>query len=298
MDPTILTILTDLHQRRLSGGGFKDNPGGGYRPDATAWAVLALTAVDIDHILIDPACLCLARNQLEDGRVPLAPEHPQACWPTPLAALAWANATQYDQPHERAVSFLLEFTGAHGKKPSNSPLAHNTILRGWPWIAGTHSWVEPTALAIIALRLAGRQNHPRVAEAIEMLLDRQLPDGGWNYGNTLVYDRQLRPMPDSTGLTLFALSGMVSEKTVFRSIEYLSETTPGIKSPLSLAWGLLGLSSWQRPAEAARDLIFQCLDRRSLYNGYTTTHLCLLLLAHPDVGESSIFKGKETEVGF
>jgi hypothetical protein len=295
MNSTIKTILTDLRQRSLPGGGFEEHPSGGYRPDATAWATLALSAVHTNHEFINPALLCLAQSQLADGRIPLSLEYPRACWPTPIAALAWANAPRYQQAFEQAISFLLKFSGTHGESPPNSPLAHNSALRGWPWIADTHSWVEPTSLAVIALRLAGRGDHPRVTEAIEMLLDRQLPGGGWNYGNTMVYGQELRPMPDSTGLALLALSGLFSERVVARSIEYLSETVQGIRAPFSLAWGLLGLRAWQHPPETAEDLIDQCLDRRYHHGGFSTTQLCLLLLAHPDMAESSIFRMRGAE---
>lgn len=297
MHPTIQMILTNLQQRRLSGGGFEERPGGGYRPDATAWAVLALSAVDMRHDFIDPACRSLSQSQLADGRVPLHPEHHQACWPTPLALLAWTCARRNHQSLERALSFLLDSTGVHWAKQLNTPLAHDTSLQGWPWIEDTHSWVEPTALAVTALRSVGQRNHSRVTEAIELLLDRQLPDGGWNYGNTLVYGQQLRPMPDSTGVALRALSGMISKEEVVRSIQYLYETIPGIKSPFSLAWGLLGLSAWQHPAKEAEDLISRCMDRSSVYGGFSTTHLCLLLLAHPGMAESSIFQLRGMEIG-
>jgi hypothetical protein len=121
-------------------------------------------------------------------------------------------------------------------------------------------------------------------------MDRQLHDGGWNYGNTEVYGQQLSPMPDSTGLALCALSGLITEKEVIGSIAYLNETVPEIRTPFSLSWGLLGLNAWHRPHEAAGEFIDRCLNRRFLHGGFSTTHLCLLLLAHPDMAQSSIFQ--------
>ncbi|WP_051360860.1 prenyltransferase/squalene oxidase repeat-containing protein [Desulfuromonas sp. TF] len=290
MDPAILKILTELNQRSLSGGGFEEFPGKGYRPDSTAWAVMAFSAVDLNHASIAPALRSLTRSQSGDGGVALLPEYPQACWPTPLAILAWMNFQECAEPLQRAISFLLHFTGVHGDNPVGSPLAHNTALKGWPWIADTHSWVEPTALSVIALRSAGHRGHSRIAEAVEMLMDRQLHDGGWNYGNTEVYGQQLSPMPDSTGLALCALSGLITEKEVIGSIAYLNETVPEIRTPFSLSWGLLGLNAWNRPHETAGEFIDRCMNRRFLYGGFSTTHLCLLLLAHPDMAQSSIFQ--------
>ena len=50
-----------------------------------------------------------------------------------------------------------------------------------------------------------------------MMLDRQLPHGGWNYGNTYVFGRELRPMPESTGAALTGLAGQVEVRS--RSLE-------------------------------------------------------------------------------
>ena len=41
---------------------------------------------------------------------------------------------------------------------------------------------------------------PRIREAVRLLWDRQLPHGGWNYGNTVVLKQELRPHLLPTGL--------------------------------------------------------------------------------------------------
>jgi hypothetical protein len=81
-----------LQKRALSGGGFAMYPGGEFRADATAWAVMTLTALGAGDGLSDPARQRLAAVQLQDGRVSISPEHPEAYWPTPLALLAWQGA--------------------------------------------------------------------------------------------------------------------------------------------------------------------------------------------------------------
>ena len=271
-------LLAALQDRALAEGGFSDRPGGRYRPDATAWAIIVLSAHEPGHNLLGPARSRLARDQADDGRISIAPDHPEAFWPTPLAVLAWQDSTAQHDQHARAVGFLLRTTGRHWKKRPNDPIAHDSALKGWPWIAETHSWVEPTALSVLALRGAGYDDHARVQEAVHLLIDRQLPHGGWNYGNTVVFGQELRPFPDSTGAALHALAGLVPREQVQRSLEYLAIRIGQARTPIALGWGLLGLGSWGAFPAEARSWVAECLDRQERYGPYDTASLCLLLL--------------------
>ena len=143
----------------------------------------------------------------------------------------------------------------------------------------THSWVEPTSMALIALKGAGYGNHERVKEGVKLLLDRQLPSGGWNYGNTSTYDRELRPQPDMTGLALNALVELVPEEYIKRSLEYLKESVSRLKTPRSLGWAMLGLGAWQSRPRESDGWIVECLKRQEQYGPYDAELLSLLLLA-------------------
>ena len=79
------------------------------------------------------------------------------------------------------------------------------LLVGWPWVANTFGWVEPTAWALLALALAGKSDHPRAVEGRRLLEDRCLPEGGWNYGNKIVFKNTLMPFWDTTALATLAL---------------------------------------------------------------------------------------------
>lgn len=83
-------------------------------------------------------------------------------------------------------------------------------LRGWPWIAGTNSWVEPTCHALLALSKAQRYGNSedlttRISEGQRLLLDRRCSDNGWNYGNRRVRGCDLPGYPETTALALLAL---------------------------------------------------------------------------------------------
>jgi hypothetical protein len=139
-------------------------------------------------------------------------------------------------------------------------------------------------MAMVALEIAGYGNHPRLIEAQRLLLDRQIPGGGWNYGNTIVFGQVLNPQPESTGIVLDALSHRVSREAVQKSLAYLENILASLKTPRSLGWALLGLGAWgARPAWAAA-AIQVSLDRQERFGGYDTSSLALLLVASRATG--------------
>jgi len=275
----IESYFRQLEKRRLNDGGFAHKLGGSYKPDATAWASLAFQSAHTDGNLIESARNRLMNDQLEDGRVSISPNHSDAYWPTPLAILAWHDSPQHSEPRAKAVRFLLNTTGVHWPQKAGASKSHDTSINGWPWIADTHSWVEPTALSLIALRAVGYADHQRFEDGKRMLLDRQLPDGGWNYGNTFVFGNKLRPMPISTGMALNALAKTAVRKDVEPSLIYLKQKLPDIRSPLSLGWGILGLWAWDERPSFSDHWIAECLHRQDTYGEYETSALSLILIS-------------------
>lgn len=268
----------ELARRALPEGGFVDRLQGRFRVDATAWGILASRVLGSSQEVVETHCSRLVREQGEDGRVRVSPHHPECYWPTALALLAWQGSPASQSAQNLAIRFLLNTTGIHFAKKPESPSAHDTGLKGWPWIENTHSWVEPTATCVMALRMAGHGRHDRVREAIQMILDRQLPHGGWNAGNTIVFGHELHPMPEGTGSALASLAGAVDENQVARSLEYLQGEVDRLRTPISLGWSLIGLAAWGRwPAKGAA-LVKRCLANQSRYGDYDTSSLCLLAL--------------------
>jgi hypothetical protein len=201
-----------------------------------------------------------------------------------LAAIAWAGADRYRTEKDRAVQFILQVSGTNPAKKANDPVAHDTTLRGWSWVEGTHSWIEPTSLSLLALDAAGIHDHPRSEEAIRLLLNRQLPHGGWNYGNTAIFGRELHPMPETTGAALAGLAGRVVLDEVARSLEYLKGEVDRLRTPLSLGWSLLGLAAWDQWPSKGEALITNCLAAQSRYGVYDTSLLCILMMAAAEGG--------------
>ncbi len=244
--------------------------------EPTALAALALTA----HGQLDSAgrgLAWLANAQNPDGSVGPSATQRAPAWPTALAILAWASgARAYDDNVKRAVHWALAFAGR--AYPRHKEMGHDPSIPGWPWVAGTHAWVEPTAWHLIALKQTGHGVHPRAREARRLLMDRLLPEGGCNYGNTSVLGQYLRPHIAPTGLTLVALAREADTTgQIQRSRDYLARTLSAATPTISLGYGLLGLAAQgDTPSESPRWLE-AAFDRVALT--HESWKLALLLLA-------------------
>ncbi len=279
-----LTIPKTIIHLQLPNGGFPYHKGAKARSDSTAWAVLALSAHDSYRSSCEQGQTYLRAQQDTKGRVCISPQHPEASWPTPLAVLAWHSSSKFRVSEELASRFLLSFKGYHYKQSNKSNRGHDPSILGWPWTADTHGWVIPTGMSILALHVAGQGAHPRVEEGQSMLLDRQLPHGGWNYGNTFVFEKELHPLPECTGIALQALAPNGDLKSVERSIDYLLNQLPRLRTPISLGWTLLGLGAWGLRPSNTEELILASLDLQQRYGPYPIPSLALLFCAMNTMG--------------
>lgn len=280
-------IIKNLQTRLLSDGACEQTKGKGYRPDATAWAAMAFRAAGMPPVAIQPLLFRLAKDQEKDGRIPLQKSQPTAWWPTPLAVLAWSMDSEFQKNQSMGATFLLNTSGDHSN-PSVEPalkkkaIQHDISIRGWSWIEGTHSWVEPTVLTLLALYATGEAEHPRCQEARRMLMNRQLPSGGWNYGNTLVFGNELKPLPESTALALTALAAFVKREQIQKSLNYLLIELSKMDTPLALAWGIRATKAWGEKITHKKEKIERCLKLQQRYGEFETTLLAQLVIAWYD----------------
>jgi hypothetical protein len=241
----------------------------------------------------------LAAIQRSDGSLPVSSCLPSPGWATPYALLLWSALPGYQEKGWRARTWLLETKGETLPISQNTDqiIGHDPSLVGWPWVTGTHSWLEPTALAILALCRSGLVDHPRVTAGIKLIRDRALDAGGWNYGNKSVFGTALRPQPGPTGLALLALAaGGDRSAAVSGALCYLGETLRDLRAPVSLGWGILGLRAhhalplgapaWLEKAHA------RCTGKPDAAMG-----LALLLLASSDSALNLIFTPSSHTVG-
>jgi len=274
-----LTQLTGL-QNEDFGWGY--GAGGISSPEPTALACLAILAQGPDQEAtqqenVKKAARWLSSIQQLDGSLGVSRRLQRPGWPTAYGLLTWINLPGWESHVRSALQWLL---GERGEKGSETDLVnHNPKLQGWPWLSGTHSWIEPTALSVMALRRAGLTKHPRTQEGIQLILDRTIPGGGWNYGNKKMFGKDLRPQPATTGLVLMALAELdIYCEGIDRACSYLSETLRLVRSPMSLCWGILGLGAWNWKSSGCEPWLQESFQRLQGF-GPATAELAYLILA-------------------
>jgi hypothetical protein len=223
----------------------------------------------------------ISRIQRTDGSLPVSPNLMTPNWSTPYAILLWEQLNGYASARVRADAWLLsnDKVPRTDRADTEKILGHDPTLLGWPWVEGTHSWIEPTAMAILALCREGRKDHPRVNEGIRLILDRALDRGGWNCGNKAVFGRELRPLPGPTGMALVALAAYGDRSVaISRGLTYLLATLPSVRAPISLGWGVLALRAHGASPAQAREWLTESFA--TIRQGSECTlGLSLLLLA-------------------
>jgi hypothetical protein len=260
-----ISSITRMHHELLRSrpgrSAWGNRPEGAPYVEPTALAALALAASDPNQDADrSRAAVCeagdwLAGLQQRSGALGIAPDLAQPCWTTPWGILVWSAADRPGDAQKRAVDWLLAQQGETANPAAGDPFGHDPRIPGWSWVAGTSSWLEPTAMAVLALRRAGQSSHRRTREGERLIRDRVIRSGGWNYGNSTVFGADLRPHPAPTGLALLALAGVdeSDEPLVERSCDYLETILPTTRAPQSLCFGLLALAAWGRRPELADD---------------------------------------------
>ena len=179
-----------LERCRHADGGFGPRAGEASELEPTALAAMALADPD--------AKAWLAAVQRENGSfaVNVGPYVNDST--TGLCALALGPGPG----RERALDYLEEARARRVDSSAAIPIDPSAI--GWGWTRGSASWVEPTARALWALRVA-RPSSDRIDDAVGLLRDRACVEGGWNYGNREVLGEELTPFAQTTAIALVGL---------------------------------------------------------------------------------------------
>jgi hypothetical protein len=271
-----------LQNTECSEGGWSYQTSGRPYHEPTALVALALysNSPQDESILqlVRRAASLLGARQQADGALGLAEHLPQPQWPTAWAMLLWNALGSHPVQRRRAQQWLHERRG-HTFTKVNDVLGHDTTIPGWPWVHDTHSWVEPTAAALLALRGSPATDH-RVEQGLALLRDRAIPGGGWNVGNNVVRGRVLRPQCAPTGLALLALAahGCPADSRIRDACRYLQTALPNTRAPASLCWGILALRAWRTVLQRA-DQLLQLSFQKVMDRGSTPPLLAYLLLA-------------------
>jgi hypothetical protein len=256
-----------------------DDGGWGYFPGRRSWlepTACAMLALDgrADAAVPDRAWRLVESWQLPDGSWrPGADVAGPGTWVTALGVHLCCVRGEFDDRFRRGVAWLLGTQGREGNwfarfitalrpgEPDND-LTHH----GWPWLRGTSSWVEPTAQAIVALRLAAPHHsgvEARVRDAEDLILSRRCRDGGWNYGSRRALGIDLPSYPETTALALVGLQGRQGElhEEIRHARGLLAETRSRLaRAWLSIALRNLGEEMPDPTGEPGNDLLLAALE--------------------------------------
>jgi hypothetical protein len=250
MHPVEHAIQRQLLSARNSDGGWGYEPGRKSRLEPTSWALLALrsSVPESDQVLANwpSASGALFEHQ---GGLPNWSFHALAL----ATRLALNEASHADlQPLADA---LVVARGLAMKKASPFQRQENS-LQGWSWIDGTFSWGEPTAWALLALKkcrargIAGNGAEVRIRVGEALLRDRVCATGGWNYGNSNVFGKDLPAYVPTTAIALLALQDCADEPFVRHSVDFLEEQAGNHPSTRALALSTLALRRHGRSTSA------------------------------------------------
>ena len=232
--------------------------------EPTALALLALPSSSVRER--DAAVRFLIRSQNANGSWPaFSGDDAGGSGLTGLVFYALNRCCAQEMVTNRAVQWLIESRGWESHwlwkwkfRTSDRHVRFDPDKFGWPWMPETASWVVPTAYSLLALKHTRSISQEDIAQlrirrGVEMLYDRICLEGGWNAGNGLVYGTPLAPHPDVTALALLSLLNEPPNHFITSSLDWLERRAETCFAPWSLAWTILALDAFGRPAELLAD---------------------------------------------
>lgn len=241
-----------LTQAQNPDGGWGYFPGKESWLEPTVYALLALSPAGSHGRSFERGWHLMRSWQLPDGGWKPAQQIHEPHWTTALCVTLHGIRGVHDSSFHRGVAWLLKTKGAeHGPLQriasffSSSIIDIDTSLTGWPWIPDTSSWVEPTAHALLAMKMSWGQYkaaelRQRIELAERMLFNRRCSDGGWNYGNRKVYRVDLPSYPETTAIALLGLKGSRSPQ-LKASLDLALQMWRASPSALAKSWLTIAL---------------------------------------------------------
>jgi len=240
---------------------------------------LALIAAG-DETLARPLKEWILKIRNPNGSIGLNGEFAnEGLWNSSLLAITLHHLGLHAE-RDAAINFLLSFRSIQLNRSAENDI--DTTLVGWPWVPHTFGWVEPTSWALLAMALAGKSDHPRAVEGRRFLEDRCLPDGGWNYGNKVVFQHTLMPFWDTTALATLAL-GDSNRDLLDKNLNLLEKSLSEMHSLLSNSLVCLCLARFGRMTESIRGRIRELLLHAGDEN-LNLAHLAMGFIALSDKG--------------
>jgi hypothetical protein len=288
----MVQTLSDSRTAALSFLSTRQNEDGGWgylsthasSVEPTAAAVLAFAGSQNHVTTLRGALEWLQHTQNADGGWGISAADTESTWQSAWALLALAKTGALAGERERATNRLLTTEqlalSIEGQQAMQELLNLDPSLQGWPWYQGEASWVEPTALTLMAL---GQSSHSeelpaRTESAVQYLLDRRCPTGGWNVGSPSMLGALLPARAIPTALALLALARYAPDSILADDINALENDMLLDSGALALAMGLIALRQLGQTDEDANTRL-QALQSEDGSWDQNAFHTALALIA-------------------
>jgi hypothetical protein len=271
-------------------GGWPYYAGRSSRIEPTCWAAIALATLSgSPSEALTRAQSFLHRLQQKNGLlVETAVPGANYAW-NGLALLAdiSVGGAPGGPWRQALIDGLLAVRGIALEQDGSTPVRQNNRLQAWSWIDGTFSWIEPTALCVLALKKSGASGasfRTRMAEAEAMVLDRVCEGGGWNYGNAQVLGQDLRPYVPTTALAVLAMQDRRSHPAVSASLAWLKAHAVSEPATMALSLAAVCLQVMGEPADTPREALVRHEVATRAFGNFHLTAMALFALTVPQHG--------------
>ncbi len=292
--------LTFIIDNQNADGGWGYWPGGASATEPTAFCLLVLDAAGRTERMGD-GLEFLKKIQLPSGGIGFGPADREGGWMAYSALLAFhALGAQAEEKLLKEWMLRVEDASSRFSSEDRKIIAelfrYDASLKAWPWTPGTNAWVEPTSLFITSLVQTGTPpDEERIQSAVEMLLDRNIASGGWNYGSSFDGFEEAKPSGISTALALLALGAAgYSDRhpAVREALGFIDRRLQDEMSPAALAWIILAKKTISPEAENI-SLIVRRLAGHQLPDGSFRGNLFETALALLALGDAGILLRQE-----
>jgi hypothetical protein len=281
---------TDDLSKVLNGGRNADGGWGYYsgkasRVEPTCWAAVCLSRREGSNPGLMDAGRWLASRQREDGFLDDATGGPPNLGFNGMAALVVRSLETWTP--ESVLRLFAGLGRTKGVALKNDADRQDNTLRGWSWIEGTFSWVEPTSWSLLALKkstalINADDTLARIDEAERLLLDRVCRTGGWNYGNSNVLGQELTAHVPTTALALLALQDRREHPAVQKSLEYLVRQRLAEPAGMALSLTSICLRVYGVSAPDVDERLATLAERHSFFNNLHVVAMALYSLTGQD----------------
>ena len=242
------------------------------RVEPTCWALLALGNSGTESqeawaAFARPHVAFLAGLQSTDGLLVETDPALANLGANGLAAIVLANQRPL-APAATRSRLHGGLMGVKGARLQQIDPKQDSTLQGWPWVRDTFSWVEPTAWCVLALKVAGRDLGreldskavtARQDEAERLLANRMCVGGGWNYGNAVALNQDLRPYVPTTAVALLSLQDRRDEDFAKQSLAWLQSQRLAEAGTMTLALVSLCLRLYHVPTDDVDDRLAEAV---------------------------------------